>query len=100
VRLAPGPKGHAEKKSMENQRGCFRCATPGLRAQMYNCSGSSSPGYDDGPSVSFYPLGRAPPHAGPGRWREPKAMTGVAIVIPMPNEAAGLPRLLRSLAAL
>src|SRR5437763_15527775 len=35
----------------------------------------------------------------PGR-REPKAMTGVAIVIPMLNEAAGLPRLLRSLAAL
>jgi glycosyltransferase involved in cell wall biosynthesis len=27
-------------------------------------------------------------------------MTGVAIVIPMLNEAAGLPRLLRSLAAL
>ena len=38
--------------------------------------------------------------AGPGRWSEPKAMTGVAIVIPMLNEAAGLPRLLRSLAAL
>ena len=36
----------------------------------------------------------------PGRWSEPKAMTGVAIVIPMLNEAAGLPRLLRSLAAL
>jgi hypothetical protein len=31
---------------------------------------------------------------------EPKSMTGVAIVIPMLNEAAGLPRLLRSLAAL
>src|SRR6202035_1522758 len=38
--------------------------------------------------------------AGPGRWSEPKATTGVAIVIPMLNEAAGLPRLLRSLAAL
>jgi hypothetical protein len=38
--------------------------------------------------------------AGPGCGGEPKAMTGVAIVIPMLNEAAGLPRLLRSLAAL
>src|SRR3984893_12363434 len=37
---------------------------------------------------------------GPGRWSERKAMTGVAIVIPMLNEAAGLPRVLRSLAAL
>jgi hypothetical protein len=36
---------------------------------------------------------------GPGRWSEPKAMTGVAIVIPMLNEAAGLRRVLRSLAA-
>src|SRR6201993_3168303 len=27
-------------------------------------------------------------------------MTGVAIIVPLPNEAAGLPRLLRSLAAL
>jgi glycosyltransferase involved in cell wall biosynthesis len=40
------------------------------------------------------------PISGPGRWSEPKAMTGVAIVIPMLNEAAGLPRVLRSLAAL
>ena len=38
--------------------------------------------------------------AGPGRWSEPDAMTGVAVIIPMLNEAAGLPRLLRSLAAL
>ena len=35
-----------------------------------------------------------------GRILLSKAMTGVAIVIPMLNEAAGLPRLLRSLAAL
>src|ERR1700720_3546388 len=41
-----------------------------------------------------------PDAPGPGRWSEPKAMTGVAIVIPMLNEAAGLPRVLRSLAAL
>ena len=35
-----------------------------------------------------------------GCWSEPKAMIGVAIVIPMLNEAAGLPRLFRSLALL
>src|SRR5690242_14326284 len=37
---------------------------------------------------------------GSSRRRKPEAMTGVAIVIPLLNEAAGLPRLLRSLAAL
>jgi glycosyltransferase involved in cell wall biosynthesis len=37
---------------------------------------------------------------GPGRGSEPEPMTGVAIGIPIRNEAAGLPRLLRSLAAL
>src|SRR6202011_5458688 len=47
-------------------------------------------------SLRHRPSGRP----GPGRWSEPKAMTGVAIVIPMLNEAAGLPRVLRSLAAL
>src|ERR1700731_3671323 len=49
-----------------------------------------------GTSLRHRPSGRP----GPGRWSEPKAMTGVAIVIPMLNEAAGLPRVLRSLAAL
>ena len=38
--------------------------------------------------------------AGPSCGNEPRAMTGVAIIIPMLNEAAGLPRLLRSLAVL
>src|ERR1700724_2950976 len=49
-----------------------------------------------GTSLRHRPSGRP----GPGRWSEPKAMTGVAIVIPMLNEAAGLPLVLRSLAAL
>src|SRR6202043_71716 len=49
-----------------------------------------------GTSLRHRPSGRP----GPGRWSEPKAMTGVAIVIPMLNEAPGLPRVLRSLAAL
>ena len=50
------------------------------------------------PEGAFRPFRRR--SAGPGLLSEPKAMTGVAIVIPMLNEAAGLPRLLRSLAAL
>src|SRR5438270_586924 len=58
--------------------------------------GSFPPCWNVSPTSTVRTIWRADP----GRWSEPKPMTGVAIVIPMLNEAAGLPRLLRSLAAL
>src|SRR5215472_12278290 len=47
--------------------------------------GSFPPCWNVSPTSTVRTIWRA----GPGRWSEPKAMTGVAIVIPMLNEAGG-----------